>query len=99
MAPFMTLIFFLLMAMIGFVFDLYLFSQGAFGNRYVKRTKFTCPQSTGSRVKNQDEYGYYACSDTMYDKSHHIVHTVLVVMFAAMVIVGMLIFMFINAFA
>lgn len=90
------------MAMVGFVFDLYLFSQGAFGNRYnryVKHTKFTRPQSTGCRVKNRDEYAYYACSDTMYDRSHHTVHTVLVVMFAAMVIVGLLIFMFINAFA
>lgn len=100
MAPFMTLIFLLFMAMVGFVFDLYLFSRGAFGNRYVRNTKFTRPASTGPLANVKDEYELYLCSDAMYndDRSQR-AHTVLVVLCAAIVIIGLVLFMLINTFA
>ncbi|HLJ34296.1 MAG TPA: hypothetical protein VKU38_11615 [Ktedonobacteraceae bacterium] len=100
MAPFMTLIFLLFMAMVGFVFDLYLFSRGAFGNRYVRNTKFTRPVSTGPWMNDKDEYELYVCSDAMYDNERsQRTHTVLVILCAAIVIIGMILFMLINTFA
>jgi heme/copper-type cytochrome/quinol oxidase subunit 4 len=99
MAPFMTLIFLLVLATVGFVFDLYLFSHGAFGNRYSKRTKFTRSLSTDPMMNNEDDYEFYACSDKMYERPQHNAHTVLVVLFAVIMVVGMVLFMLINAFA
>ncbi|MEO8970841.1 MAG: hypothetical protein ABI406_04475 [Ktedonobacteraceae bacterium] len=99
MAPFMTLVFLLVMAMVGFVFDLYLFSRGAFGDRYVKNTKFTRPVSTGTLMNDSDDYEFYACSDKMYDKSQSNAHTILVILFAVIVVIGLVFFMFISTFA
>ncbi len=97
MAPFMTLIFLLVMAMVGFVFDLYLFSRGAFGDRFVRNTKFTRPVSTGPLMNNTDDYKFSVCSDTMYDRSQR-AHTVLVILCAAVVILVLFLFMLINSF-
>jgi hypothetical protein len=97
MAPFMTLIFLLVMAMVGFVFDLYLFSRGAFGDRYVRNTKFTRPVSTGPLLNDGDDYEFYDCSDKLYDRSQR-AHTVLVVLCAATIILGLFLFMLINSF-
>lgn len=96
MAPFMTLIFLLVMAMIGFVFDLYLYSRGAFGDRHVRNTKFTSPVSTGSFMNNTDDYEFCAYGDKMYDRSQR-AHTVLVVMCAVVVILVLFLFMVINS--
>lgn len=96
MAPFMTLIFLLVMAMIGFVFDLYLFSRGAFGDRHIRNTKFSRPVSTGSLMNNTDDYEFFACVDRMYDRSQR-AHTILVVMCGAVIILGLFLFMVINS--
>lgn len=97
MAPFMTLIFLLIMALVGFMFDLYLFSHGAFGNRYMKRTKFTRSQSISPMMNNEDDYEFYVCSDKMSDESQHNAHTLLVVLCAGIIVLGMVLFMVINA--
>lgn len=98
MAPFMTLIFLLIMALVGFIFDLYLFSHGAFGNKYMKRTKFTRSQSTSPVMDNEDDDECSVCPDKMYDESQHNAHTVLVVLCAGIIVCGMVLFMVINAF-
>ena len=97
MAPFMTLIFLLIMALVGFIFDLYLFSHGAFGNQYMKHTKFTRSQSNSPMMDNEDDDEYYVCPDKMYDESQHNAHTVLVVVCAGIIVFGMVFFMVINA--
>lgn len=98
MAPFMTLMFLLVMAMVGFIFDLYLFSRGAFGDRHLRNTKFTRRVSTGTPVNDTGDYEFYVCPDKMYDRSQR-AHTVLVVLCAGIVITGLVLFMVINAFA
>lgn len=94
MAPFMTLIFLLVMAMVGFVFDLYLFSRGAFGNRYVKHTKFT----RSPEMNDEDGYEFYVCSDTKYENDRTSrEHTVSVVLCAGVVILVLFLFMLYNS--
>jgi hypothetical protein len=50
-------------------------------------------------MNNEDDYEFYACSDKMYERPQHNAHTVLVVLFAVIMVVGMVLFMLINAFA
>lgn len=98
MAPFMTLIFLLVMAMVGFVFDLYLFSRGAFGNRYDKNTKFTRSPSINPAMNDEDGYEFYVCSDTKFDNDRTSrAHTVLVVLSAGIVILVLFLFMLVNS--
>lgn len=99
MAPFMTLVFLLVTAMVGFVFDLYLFSRGAFGDRYVRNTKFTRRVSARALKNNMDDYEFFVYSDKVYDRSQNNAHTIVVVLFAVVVVGGLVLFMVINAFA
>ncbi len=98
MAPLITLIFLLGLAMAGFVFDVYLFSRGAFGHRYSKQRVFTHHFSTGPLMNDTDDYPFIVCSDGRYGSSQH-ARTLLIVLCAGIVIIGMVAFMLFNSFA
>lgn len=98
MAPLITLICLLAMAMAGFVFDVYLFSRGALGHKYGRQRAFTRPVSTGPLMNDTDDYPFIVCSDGGDDRSQR-ARTFAIVLCAGVIIIGMVAFMLINSFA
>ena len=95
MIAFIVLMFLLMMVVVGFVFDLYLYSRGGFGNKYVRNAKFTRYVASGPMMNSMDDYE----SEALYDKPMHNARIGLVVLCAGFVVIMMVVIIVINSFA
>jgi|SRR5579863_617511 len=99
MVAFFVLMFLLMMVAVGFVFDLYLYSRGAFGNRCVRNAKRM--HSMIGRAHDYRVYQAYSYSDSdaIYDRPTHNIRAGLILFCAGSVVVVLIIFVLINSFA
>jgi hypothetical protein len=98
MVAFIVLMFLLMMVVVGFVFDLYLYSRGEFGNKYVRNAKFTRPVASGPMLNCRENYE----SDAMYERPMRNAGNAgigLVVLCAGFVVVMMIVIIVINFLA
>ena len=95
MAAFIVLIFLLMMVVVGFIFDLYLYSRGEFGNNYVRNAKFTRSVASGPMLNCTENYE----SDAMYERPIHNAGIGLVVLCAGFVVIMMVVIIVINFLA
>lgn len=95
MVAFIVLMSLLMMVVVGFIFDLYLYSRGEFGNKYVRNAKFTRPVASGPMLNCTENYE----SDAMYARPMHNAGIGLVILCVGIVVVMMVVIIVINFLA
>ncbi len=95
MVAFIVLMSLPMMVVVGFIFDLYLYSRGEFGNKRVRNAKFTRHIASEPMLNCMENYG----SDAMYDRPMRNTGIGLVVLCAGFVVVMMVVIIVINFLA
>lgn len=95
MVAFIVLMSLLMMVVVGFIFDLYLYSRGEFGNKYVRNAKFTRSVASGPMLNCTESYE----SEAMYGRPMRNAGIVLVVLCAGFVVIMMVAIIVINFLA